>query len=94
MDYFGKGEMLTKTAFDRFVNNKRHGPFVGLFGEKKVLALWVKAHEKWMDEYIQYNLQFYTHLWIQIYGYIYGSIINHNHLNQSKWNNYIWLLFP
>ncbi len=40
MDYLGKGEVLTNTDLDRFLNNiERNGPFVYI---EKVLDLWVQ----------------------------------------------------
>ncbi len=40
MDYLGKGEVLTNTDLDRFVNIfERNGPFVYI---EKVLDLWVQ----------------------------------------------------
>ncbi len=41
MDYLGKGEVLTNTDLDRFVNNiwEKYWPFVYI---EKVLDLWVQ----------------------------------------------------
>ncbi len=39
MDYLGKGEVLTNTDLDRFVNNIWEKPFVYV---EKVLDLWVQ----------------------------------------------------
>ncbi len=68
MDYFGKGEVLTNTDLDRFVNNiwKKYAFCV----HRKSLRSLNLAHEKWgqKQKCCVYNF-------VQLYIYIYIYII-------------------
>ncbi len=90
MDYLGKGEVLTNTDLDRFVNNiwEKWAFYV----HRKSPRSLSSAHEKWGQKQVLHLYFFqcvyiYTHIYIYIYIYIliwYPNFLSKRMLQFSK----------